>query len=165
MGLIDYEFQQIFNDNYMFAAFLISVGIRIPGPLKISFEHVINERIIHLFKEKIEVLNTKQLERDLADAYKCQLELKEADMRIVFKAKLIEFAENINFGHYNQQILSNFLFAVRFVKRILPDIHLSEVQFLIYQWREGFESIPMQYKTVTDEIFDALRIEKKIKDF
>jgi alpha-amylase/alpha-mannosidase (GH57 family) len=165
MGLIDYEFQQIFNDNYMFAAFLISVGIRIPGPLKISFEHVINERIIHLFKEKIEVLNTKQLERDLADAYKCKLELKEADMRIVFKGKLIEFAENINFGHYNQQILSNFLFAVRFVKKILPDIHLSEVQFLIYQWREGFDAIPLQYKTVTDEIFDALRIEKKFKDF
>jgi alpha-amylase/alpha-mannosidase (GH57 family) len=162
MRLIDVQFQQIFNDNYMFVSFLNSVGLRIPGPLKISFEHVINERIISLFKERrLEVLNTKQLDRDLADAYKGQLQLKEADMRAVFKGKLIEFAENINFGHYNQQILTNFLFAVKFVKKILPDIHLSEVQFLIYSWRETFETIPLEFKNISEEIFDALRIEKK----
>ncbi len=161
MDLIDSQFQQIFNDNYMFASFLHSVGLRIPGTLKISFEHVINERIINLFKENIDVLNTTQLERDYSDALKGNLLFKEADMRNVFKIKLIEFAEVIRFGHYNSVVLNNFLFAVKYVKKIIPDIHLSEVQFLIYTWRESFEVIPLEIQNICDQVFDALRIEAK----
>jgi hypothetical protein len=159
MKLIDNKFQQIFNEKYILADFLISVGLRIPAPLKISLEHIVNERIIQIFKENLEVLDTLQLEHDLHDAQKGHLHLKENDMRNVFNTRLISFAEGIVLGNYDQHILNNFLFAINFANKILPDIHLSEVQYIIYRWRAGLMSIPHEYHQITENILYALSIE------
>jgi hypothetical protein len=140
---------------------LNSAGIRIPSTFQVSFEHTINERIINLFKENIELLNIKQLERDLEDIKKCNLQMKEMDMRNVFLKQLVDFSENIYLGNYNKHILDNFFFAVSFVRSIIPDIHLSEVQFFIFRWQEEFTSIPQEYESISEEIFDTLKIERR----
>lgn len=161
MIAIDSKLQQIYDDNYTFVSFLNSLSIKMPCQLKVAFEHVVNEKIIELFKETIDELNTKQLSQLVADAGKSNLTLKEADLRKVFISRLIDFAENIKSGFYNQHVLANFLFAVKFAKNIIPNLHLSEVQFLIYRWREGFEALPPEFRSVAEEIFDALRIERR----
>jgi hypothetical protein len=161
MNQVNDQLQQVFSHNYIFVSFLNSAGIRIPSTFQVSFEHTINERIINLFKENIELLNIKQLERDLEDIKKCNLQMKEMDMRNVFLKQLVDFSENIYLGNYNKHILDNFFFAVSFVRSIIPDIHLSEVQFFIFRWQEEFTSIPQEYESISEEIFDTLKIERR----
>jgi alpha-amylase/alpha-mannosidase (GH57 family) len=163
MIVIDFRLQQIYDDNYVLVSFLNSLGIKLPNQLKLSFEQIVNEKMLNLFSSTIESLNTKQLTQLHNDAMKSHLQLKETEMRKVFLNKLIEFAEGIHGGFYNTQVLTNFLFAVRYAKDIVPNLHLSEVQFLIYKWREGFETVPSEFSSLAEEIFDALRLESRNK--
>lgn len=159
MDRIDSHYQRIYNDNLILVSYLRDLNIEMPTELKISFEYVINKMIIQIFKEKIDSLNTAELERCLKEAENGRLELKASEMAKFFQERLIEFAEVIEGGHYNQLILSNFLFAVKFAKTIVPSLSLSETQFLIYKWHTGFEAMPGEFVDITREIFDVLRIE------
>jgi hypothetical protein len=160
MGGIDSQYQQIYDNNHLLVKFLNSLHIEIPGPLKISFGYVINERIIQIFQDKIENLDTAKLAQLTEEAEKGALDLNAENMKHFFGIRLIEFAESIKHGNYNLKILTNFLFAIRFALDLNPQISISETQILIFRWRDGLESIPKEYTKITDEIFDALRIEK-----
>jgi hypothetical protein len=140
--------------------FLSSLTIEIPRPLKVSYEQVVLKLIIELFQEKITLLKTNELQRHLEEAERSQLDLKTVDLRMFFQDRLIDFAETVKSNRLNQVVLENFLFAIKFVLTISPNISLSEIQYIIFSWRESLETIPNDLLPITDAILNTLRIEK-----
>lgn len=159
MEKISFQYQQIYNDNYPLVSLLNSFRIEMPRELKVSFEHVINEKIIQIFKENIEDLKIRQLQLYIDEANKNNILYKENDMRKVFQSRLVVFADGIRQGQFSQQILENFLFVVKVSKVIFPDMAMSEVQYLIWQLGDKLESISAESLSTVKEIFDELKIE------
>ena len=159
MERIDAQYLRIYNDNFMLVSYLSSLKMEIPEQLKSTFEYVINKMIIQLFNDKIENFKTQELMRYMQEITEGHFELKTSNLEKFFQERLIAFSETIGNGQYNQTILANFLFAVKFATNIAPTISLSEIQCVMFKWREGFEALPPEYETITHAIFDALKIE------
>lgn len=159
MERIDSQYFRIYNENSVLVSYLSSLNMEIPDQLLISFEYVVNKMIVELFSVKIDALKTTELTHYMEEATKGQLTLKVSELGKFFQDRLIDFAETISSGQYNVQNLTNFLFAIKYANHIVPNISLSEVQFLMFKWRQGFEALPGEYVKLTEEIFNSLRIE------
>ena len=158
MNRIENQYQQIYKENFTLVSFLSSLDIEIPTPLKISFEHIVNEKILSYFKRRIEDIDIKRFERHVIEIHNDYFYFKKEDIKKFLQQRLVDFAEEIENGKFDHSTLTTFHYLVNFVRKIVPDIQWSEIQYLIMKWKHKFHPIPLGYEDITTKIFTAVRI-------